>query len=98
MKENYRPDKLNNTHWMNLNIWDYFMINVEGVSALITSHPPFPNDTTKRDVLWRAQVIINKVSRHICWYAFLDSRNNPIEYVKEHITRAIKRQLKKDNK
>ncbi len=96
MRANYRPEKLNNTQWMNLNIWDYFIVTVEGVSALVTSHPLFPDDTTKRDVLWRVQAIINKVSRHICWYASSDSRDNPVEYVKEHVTRAINRQLKKD--
>lgn len=92
--KNYRPNKLNNTQWMDLNIWDYFVIEVGNVEVLISSHPPYPKDTVKCDVLWRAQTIIDKAPYFICWHGASDSRNRPVEYAKERITIAIKKKLK----
>ena len=93
-----RPDKLNNTHWMNLNILDYIIVEAEGISALVTNHPSFPKDNRGEDVLWRIQIVINKVHRHICWYADPSSRENSLEYAKKHVVTAIERQLMNDAK
>jgi hypothetical protein len=94
MKKNYRPTKLNNTQWMDLTVWDYFVIKIEGIDVLITNHPPYPGDTKKYEILWRVQTVINKLPWHSCWFAELASRDNPVEYAKEYITRAVKRKLK----
>ena len=94
MKKNYRPTKLNNTQWMDLNIWDYFVINVDGIDVLVSSHPPYPDDTVKCEVLWRIQTTINNVAYHTCWHGEASSRDNPVEFAEEHVTRAVRRTIK----
>ena len=94
MKKNYRPDKLNNTQWMDLNVWDYILIDVDGIQTLITSHPPYPDDIVKCEVLWRIQVIINKKPYHFCFHANTASRDNPLEHAKVIAEHGVRRKLK----
>jgi hypothetical protein len=86
-----RPQELNNTMWMDLNVIDYIPVKRKGYSGIISSHPPFPADNKTDDlILWRVQVFINGKQYHTCMYRHSE-RAKDLKQIKEHLDTAVKR-------